>query len=64
MFECRLKLCYRNFDYVILLYSPFTELLGNLDELKNVRHSDPRPSQQKKISVVKSGKTDYFIIRY
>ncbi|XP_046965323.1 cGMP-dependent protein kinase, isozyme 1-like [Vanessa cardui] len=33
---------------------PFTELLGNLDELKNVRHSDPRPSQQKKTSVVKS----------
>nr|XP_026495177.1 cGMP-dependent protein kinase, isozyme 1-like [Vanessa tameamea] len=33
---------------------PFTELLGNLEELKNVRHSDPRPSQQKKTSVVKS----------
>ncbi|CAH2259125.1 jg9980 [Pararge aegeria aegeria] len=33
---------------------PFTELLGNLEELKNVRHSDPRPSQQKKVSVVKS----------
>ncbi|XP_052737778.1 cGMP-dependent protein kinase 1-like [Bicyclus anynana] len=33
---------------------PFTELLGNLEELKNIRHSDPRPSQQKKASVVKS----------
>ncbi|CAH0720765.1 unnamed protein product, partial [Brenthis ino] len=33
---------------------PFTELLGNLGELKNVRHSDPRPSQQKKTSVIKS----------
>ncbi|XP_041977300.1 cGMP-dependent protein kinase, isozyme 1-like isoform X2 [Aricia agestis] len=33
---------------------PFTELLGNLEELKNIRHADPRPSQQKKTSVIKS----------
>ncbi|CAG9585544.1 unnamed protein product [Danaus chrysippus] len=33
---------------------PFTELLGNLEELKNVRHADPRPSQQKKSSIIRS----------
>ncbi|XP_068629325.1 cGMP-dependent protein kinase, isozyme 1-like [Battus philenor] len=33
---------------------PFTDLLGNLDELKNIRHAVPRASQQKKTSEVKS----------
>lgn len=33
---------------------PFTEFLGNLEKLKNIRHSVPRPSQQKKTSQVKS----------
>ncbi|XP_049867696.1 cGMP-dependent protein kinase, isozyme 1-like [Pectinophora gossypiella] len=33
---------------------PFTELLGNLEELKSIRHTIPRPSQQKKTSQVKS----------
>ncbi|CAH0604635.1 unnamed protein product [Chrysodeixis includens] len=33
---------------------PFTEFLGNLDVLKNIRHVAPRPSQQKKTSQVKS----------
>ncbi|XP_011550111.2 cGMP-dependent protein kinase, isozyme 1-like [Plutella xylostella] len=33
---------------------PFTELLGNLNELKNIRHAVPRPSQQKKTSKVKT----------
>ncbi|CAH2074102.1 unnamed protein product, partial [Iphiclides podalirius] len=33
---------------------PFTELLGNLEELKNIRHAVPRASQQKKTSEVKS----------
>ncbi|XP_021181335.3 cGMP-dependent protein kinase, isozyme 1 [Helicoverpa armigera] len=33
---------------------PFSELLGNLDELKEIRHVAPRPSQQKKTSQVKS----------
>lgn len=44
------------FDQECFCFSPFTELLGNLEELKNVRHSDPRPSQQKKTSIIKSGK--------
>lgn len=34
---------------------PFTELLGNLEELKTKRHAVPRPSQQSKTSQVKSG---------
>ncbi|KAJ8725588.1 hypothetical protein PYW08_003771 [Mythimna loreyi] len=33
---------------------PFTELLGNLEELKKIRHEAPRLSQQKKSSQVKS----------
>ncbi|CAG4981280.1 unnamed protein product [Parnassius apollo] len=33
---------------------PFTDLLGNLEELKNIRHAVPRASQQKKTSEVKS----------
>ncbi|XP_045491753.1 cGMP-dependent protein kinase, isozyme 1-like [Colias croceus] len=33
---------------------PFSELLGNLEELKNIRHAVPRPSQQKKTSEIKS----------
>ncbi|XP_063620262.1 cGMP-dependent protein kinase 1-like [Cydia splendana] len=33
---------------------PFTEFLGNLDELKNIRHSIPPPLEQRKSSQVKS----------
>lgn len=44
---------------LLLFYRPFTELLGNLDELKNVRHAVPRASQQKKNSEVKSGELTF-----
>nr|XP_034840640.1 cGMP-dependent protein kinase, isozyme 1-like isoform X2 [Maniola hyperantus] len=45
---------HKGVECLTLERSHFTELLGNLEELKNVRHSDSRPSQQKKASVVKS----------
>ncbi|KAJ2952804.1 hypothetical protein O0L34_g7163 [Tuta absoluta] len=41
-------------ECLTLQRGPFTELLGNLEELKRVRHTPPRPSQQKKISHIKS----------
>ncbi|XP_072944022.1 cGMP-dependent protein kinase 1-like [Epargyreus clarus] len=34
--------------------APFTEFLGNLEELRNIRHAVPRLSQQRKASEVKS----------
>lgn len=40
----------------ILLYRPFTDLLGNIEELRKIVHRAPRPSQPKKTSQVRSGK--------
>ncbi|CAK1552103.1 unnamed protein product [Leptosia nina] len=41
-------------ECLTLQRGPFSELLGNLEELKNIRHAVPRPSQQKKTSEIKS----------